>query len=193
MTKTIEPTKNSDGELIHMRGALGGAMRQMTREEASFLVAMMMEETGPCPLSEELKSAFNSDPGCLIIKNRLEAHTADVAPRVIIMCACMCERQRIQDSEKEFVPGMAVMWAFMLYVMWSEGGGSTLRLQDWAYYFPDGVPTESAMQEAWDYQKGHVHGLKEDNLLDTRHWSSFDTRQGDGPGWVSHGEMRRGI
>lgn len=63
-------------------------------------------------------------------------------------------------------PGIAVLWAYTLKKM-HQKHDKMLTTTELSYSFPLGFPTEDAMHEIWEGQKGHAHGLECDNILDS--------------------------
>jgi len=63
-------------------------------------------------------------------------------------------------------PGVAVMWTYTLKKM-HQKYNKMLTTTELSYCFPMGFPTEDAMHEIWQGQKGETHGLKCDNILDS--------------------------
>ena len=67
-------------------------------------------------------------------------------------------------------PGEAVMWAYTLYKLWLEIG-VPITMVELTNKFPQGFPSESAMEEIWNSQKGRSNGIDVDNMLDyEKYW-----------------------
>ena len=69
------------------------------------------------------------------------------------------------------IPGNLVLWAYTIHKVQQKTGNKVVTLGDLVTYLPykeKGWPTDEGLTEIWDSQKGFVHKVSEDNLIDLR-------------------------
>lgn len=135
---------------------LGCEVQEMSSGQATNLLALLMAE----------KSAITS---------LLKAFTADsdfageFQAQVFIKRLDLCGKTTLTEALALWVlslcssPAEIVMWAYTLVQMQKKTPGSRISLETWVNSFPDGVPTERALEASWDAQKSDDGG----NTLDT--------------------------
>lgn len=122
--------------------------RQLSPLETQVLIALSLGEKQNKPLI----SSIGPDPMFLIIENKLKAIGANASKHTVAWLALLSNG----------IPGRGVMLAFTYYLMFKEVKSS---FEDFCFKFHNGngVPTDGAYSEFWDYQK--KDGM---NLLDLR-------------------------
>lgn len=62
-------------------------------------------------------------------------------------------------------PGEIVLWAYTLHCL-QKKNGRPVGMAELSEAFPVGFPVEDAVHDIWDNQKGFVHNVQVDNMLD---------------------------
>lgn len=125
---------------------LGCEVRPMTEDESKvFLTLMMSEGTDAITNFDEGLREKEVFPYMVLVK-RLEAYKKlspkmEINTAVQILCGLLSDR-----------PGTSVLWAYTLNEIFVKIG-KEVTIEDWINEFPDGVPTESAYEKAWNSQK----------------------------------------
>lgn len=142
--------------LLSLRGE---HIRPLTREETEqFVAATLGERSG----ANGLKGDFTET----------EAGSFGPIGWILFKRLALCEGLRVTTALAAWVamrsegnPGNLVMWAWTLREMWIRKPNKEVPvdMQEWAFGFPDGVPTAEGLSKTWDRQKNLVGG---GNLLD---------------------------
>jgi hypothetical protein len=125
-------------------------VQRLTEDQTMMFASAFMSESYNHEFPEEGKGhSFYK-----IIQGRLDIDDIKVSPWTVLFLACMCDR-----------PGLAVMYAYMcleLYRKYKE----EIKMTHITNEFPFGFPTEDAMKDCWDSQKGFNNDIDCDNILD---------------------------
>lgn len=127
------------------KGLLGSKIRPLNEKESQLFLGICMKGNIPFPedMAKELESMFLYQ----VLKKRLDAIPQvnglkpEISPWLILWCSMLCDR-----------PGIAVMWAYTLYLMWLKERRE-VTIMDWVDEFPMGVPLMSEYERLWDEQK----------------------------------------
>lgn len=139
------------------RGLLNCNTRPLTPAEANMFVRFNVSNVGvnapfPAEMEEGLEQVFLYQ----VLKKRIDhievatENKPDIAPIVILWCSYLSDR-----------PGIAVMWAYTLYLIWLKYQ-KRITLLEWVFEFPNGVPLELEYGYLWDSQKADM----KDNFVD---------------------------
>lgn len=158
---TMTQLKDEEAGSVLVQGLLDRDLEPMDKDTSKFLVTLILlsEDEG---MPREMMNEIQLDPGYRIIKGRLEAEGGEATASALAFLSGLCDG----------IPGRMVMWAYTLYRIHRKTG-ETVSLKDVCDFFPEGFPTESEHQKAWDEQKGANRGLECGNILDTYPWESL--------------------
>lgn len=139
----------------------GQQVRPMTHDEAQIFMLMSMAEKFD-PLLQNFgdgaKEALEGSFQFKVLVARLKSLGAEVGTQVsrplVTFLACNVTS-----------PGVLVMWAHALTRLHQTLNGKMVTMTNFAEAFPLGLPTDDALNAAWDAQKGI--GGAYDNFLDT--------------------------
>jgi len=138
------------------QGLLGIDVRPMEEEEMKNLF-IMMQIVGEHPdkIDEVFEENTAQMAGQIAVK-RLAYHATQYDKALLVFVLTLCES-----------PGLVVLWCYTLHLMAAELGRAATINDFCTQFFPMGVPTEKALEAAWDAQKG----TECDNRLDSCDWS----------------------
>jgi hypothetical protein len=127
---------------------------QMTEKQTALFVNCMLADQQAQKSYRELDAEAFRHQSTAILKQRLEWSRTDVSHGCFLFVASMCDR-----------PGKIVMWAYALAHMAEIiKVDRMIGMNDFAEYFPMGVPSEDAQRRCWEHQK--QEGAPNSNLLD---------------------------
>ncbi len=136
-------------------------VRRMNESESKFLLTASLAGASPPKTAPDLDAMLDDNTTFIlkVLVKRLtlasDANVLEYDANTVIWCAYLAN-----DN-----PGNAVMWAYSLIRKTRELG--VITISRWCDLSPAGVPTREALRDVWDSQKGYVHGMKVDNILDT--------------------------
>lgn len=142
----------------------GLSLRPMTPDETdTFLRCMLIEKDNDTRGKIERYFFTESEEFPIrIMRARVHGFKKQVsAPLALFLCS-LCENA-----------AHVVQWAHTLFLLAQRNPGKVVTFDEWAIPFGDGVPTQAAMLEAWDAQKGKYEGnivtpgISTDNFLDS--------------------------
>lgn len=136
-----------------IKSLIGSHSRPMDKDEAKIMINAMMNPK----LQEVFDEAASNDIGIegRILQKRLAAcSTAKITYGLAILVIVMSNGS----------PGNLVMWAYTFHKM---NKGEVLTINDFAHYFPFGVPSERGLSETWESQKDHGMNL----IDDVKNWN----------------------
>lgn len=140
---------------IEYQGLLTAALRDMTEDEARVFVAMSLAERQAPEMPKDLGKLLDKNLGYQVFSKRLDYFKIPVGWQLRVFIAGLCRN-----------PAHAVMWAYTLALLHKQKNGP-LAIGDFVEKFPAGVPTEDALNKAWDEQKRLVRPSGgSDNWLD---------------------------
>jgi hypothetical protein len=133
----------------------------MTKEQTEVYLMLALPEMRNQAKEPAIDVDADQTPFVLkIIESRLR--WAGIADKVSfgakVFVAGLCDR-----------PAKAVMWCYTFAHM-LQLGAEKVNMKVLTNHFPMGFPTEEVQEACWDAQKGHVHGVKADNLMDKEEW-----------------------
>lgn len=113
--------------------------RPLTPDETRVFLVCCLNSNRQTPLPDVPTDIL----GYHILHGRLDFAKADVDPWLQMLC-----------TNFSTSPGEAVMWAYTLAEMFHRKASGQLMADDFATFFPMGIPTEAARQSCWEAQKG---------------------------------------
>lgn len=116
--------------------------RQMSVDESEFMIRLSAEEKKRGDMPVDLHKQLRASPVFKIIESRLEPTGADVSSWLVAFVDSLCEGN----------PGKAVMWAWTLAYIATKCQGK-VDFDEFARYFPMGVPVEDEYRRVWYSQK----------------------------------------
>lgn len=126
--------------------------RPLDADEMELMTGLLLHEN---QFPAELEAHLMTQPAIKVMVSRLEAVNAPVSFALIGFLAHLC------DSF-----GKVAMWVYTVAWMVERSNGNKLTLADWTSFFPNGVPTEEAYEQAWLSQKVEREPPKSDNAYD---------------------------
>lgn len=149
---------------IEYQGLLNAAVRDMTKGEAQAFCAMSLAEKMDPEMPKDMRKVLNKDFGYQVLSKRLDYFKIPVGWHLKVLVVSLCRN-----------PAQVVMWAYTLALLYKEKKAE-LTMGDFLSKFPKGVPTEEALNKAWDEQKRLVRPSGgTDNWLDyPEQWPVFE-------------------
>ena len=134
----------------------------MTKEQTSVMFTEMLGQGSD--LSESYTTFLQGELGTSLLEQflpqvyakRLEAYGVNITGGLFLLTLLSMRG-----------PGDAVMWAVTFKKMMIDQKLEMVKCTEWSHLFPYGLPSENALMVCWDNQKGHVHGIDADNLMDS--------------------------
>lgn len=150
-------------KLLKLRGFLDENIRcgEMSKDLTElFMKLSMMEARKSAPSEEDLQG----DGLYQILKRRLDFYNVECDGLYVPMLVRIIIGEQPNPN-----PAMCVLWAYTLFCI-NKDLGRKIDIMDFSTKFRRGFPEPEEFEKAWDNQKGHIHGLECDNILDAYGW-----------------------
>lgn len=153
------------------RGLLDAETQPLSEKDTRLFMSLTLT-TGPMP--DGMANALKDSLGYQIVTGQLNNYRVPASWQLRVWLSAISDR-----------PGVCVMWAYTVALLAKDQPGE-VTMEDWTLAFPWGVPTQFAIDKAWEAQKVY-DGKGPDNWLDrSEQWPVQQPTAAEKPSAVDH-------